>query len=125
RGDGWPEGARTQTRPRRGWAWRGSTLPGKGIAMGKKPVVGLIGLVWAGIALTGCESSRNNRNKTYPAPPPPITTPAPSNNTFPPPANTVGGATNPNDRGFAPMKPTDSSGVGATGGAMPASSAGD
>jgi hypothetical protein len=35
--------------------------------MGKKPVVGLIGLVWAGIALTGCgECCRNNtRNNTY------------------------------------------------------------
>ena len=33
--------------------------------MGKKPVVGLIGLVWAGIALTGCgECCRNTRN-TY------------------------------------------------------------
>lgn len=35
--------------------------------MGKKPVVGLIGLVWAGIALTGCgECCRNNNTRnTY------------------------------------------------------------
>lgn len=33
--------------------------------MGKKPVLGLIGLLWAGIALTGCgECCRNTRN-TY------------------------------------------------------------
>ena len=32
--------------------------------MGKKPVLGLVGLVWVGIALTGCgESCRNCRNK--------------------------------------------------------------
>ena len=32
--------------------------------MGKKPVVALVGLVWAGMALTGCgESCRNCRNK--------------------------------------------------------------
>jgi hypothetical protein len=37
--------------------------------MGKKPVVGLIGLVWAGIALTGCgECCHNNRNKFNPTP---------------------------------------------------------
>jgi hypothetical protein len=35
--------------------------------MGKKPVVGLIGLIWAGIALTGCESCRTCHNK-YNAP---------------------------------------------------------
>src|SRR5262245_40109537 len=35
--------------------------------MGKKPVVGLIGLVWAGIALTGCgQCCRNNNTRnTY------------------------------------------------------------
>lgn len=38
--------------------------------MGKKPVLGMIGLIWAGIALTGCgECCRNNcRNKFSPTP---------------------------------------------------------
>ena len=37
--------------------------------MGKKPVVGLVGLVWAGIALTGCgECCRNTRNTYNPRP---------------------------------------------------------
>lgn len=34
---------------------------GKGTAMGKKPVALFIGLVWAGIALTGCETCKNCR----------------------------------------------------------------
>lgn len=62
--------------------------------MGKKPVVGLIGLVWAGIALTGCgECCRNCHNKFNAAPtfsskntPTPIgSPPAPSVDSHPAP----------------------------------------
>jgi len=38
--------------------------------MGKMPVVGLVGLLWAGIALTGCESCKNCRNNGKFAPSP-------------------------------------------------------
>jgi hypothetical protein len=45
-------------------SWRGVsvTFTGKGIAMGKKPVFGLLGLIWAGVALTGCGQCCRNCN---------------------------------------------------------------
>jgi hypothetical protein len=36
--------------------------------MGKKPVLGLVGLFWAGIALTGCECCRNSQHQYRPNP---------------------------------------------------------
>ena len=38
-------------------------LTGKGIPMGKKPVVMIVGLIWAGMVLVGCENCKNCRNK--------------------------------------------------------------
>jgi hypothetical protein len=38
--------------------------------MGKKPVVGLIGLVWVGMALTGCDCCRNRNKYNTPTFPP-------------------------------------------------------
>jgi hypothetical protein len=36
--------------------------------MGKKPVVAIVGLIWAGMALVGCENCKNCRQKFTPAP---------------------------------------------------------
>ena len=36
--------------------------------MGKKPLVAIVGLVWAGMALVGCENCKNCRNKFTPTP---------------------------------------------------------
>src|SRR5262249_8554111 len=67
-GDDWTGGfVGPLTRSRRGLgAACVLSTRGKGRPMGKKPVIGLIGLVWAGIALTGCgECCRGNRRQTY------------------------------------------------------------
>jgi hypothetical protein len=39
------------------------SIMGEGNPMGKKPVVALVGLVWAGMALVGCENCKNCRQK--------------------------------------------------------------
>ena len=46
--------------------------------MGKKPVVAIVGLIWAGMALVGCENCKNCRNKfnATPAYPSKTATPA-------------------------------------------------
>jgi hypothetical protein len=65
--------------------------------MGKKPLVGIIGLVWAGIALTGCDCC-NNKDKSVQKPPysaPPAFNVFNKNNTTPSstPTGTQPGAT--------------------------------
>jgi len=79
--------------------------------MGKKPVVGLIGLFWVGIALTGCgESCRNCRNK-YEA--------KPMFGSKSTPTNTTNPTMNADARGGTPGTPAS---AGAATGVTPAGS---
>ena len=50
----------------------------KGIPMGKKPVVAIVGLIWAGMALVGCENCKNCRDKFNAPPMYPMKTTAPA-----------------------------------------------
>src|SRR5262245_39796636 len=102
--------------------------------MGKKPVIGLISLVWAGIALTGCgECCRGNRRQSYnPAATFPTGSPTAKSSTTPTPAMlgdarpTGGASTTPSKpaadpsgvNGFATssgVQPTGGAGTGETG----------
>jgi hypothetical protein len=94
--------------------------------MGKKPLVGLFGLVWAGIALTGCgECCRNNRNKYNATPTFPAKTASPDQGPTGTPSSTGSDPRSTDKVPAPPPKPQDGpSGLMQTGGTSTTSGAG-